>query len=186
MSHHNDKKPLTEAAAFDKEAEPAHPDVQNPDAQATGPRDHHQENQPKRTLPRKAKRHRERRKALFEDALKYDRQLKRAHRAYWKADPKAFRADLKRARGRVFHLKCGPKKNPQRDARIAAAARERAGGAQWVELYPGHIEYYAQMSEYTRHYAEAGFQKEVNRYLRKHPRLRRKFSKKTVPTQSTL
>ena len=176
---------MPESDVFGKPNGPIRPDLQNPDAPATAPSDQHEENQPDRTLSRKTKRHRDREKALLKDALKADRKLKRGHRAYWKADPKAFRAILKKSRARVFHLKPGPKKDPRKNAQIAEAARKHAGGAEWQQLYPDYIEHHAQMSEYTRHYAEAGFQKEVNRYLRKHPRLRRKFSKKTVPTQST-
>lgn len=176
MSSHNDER-LGKAPGG-----PIRPDPQNPDARATGPPYHHQENQPKAILSRSAKRQQ---KALFKGALEADRKLKREHRAYWKVDPKGLRAVLKKARARVFRLKPGPKPDAQKNARIKEAAGKLARGAKWQQLYPVYIDHHATITEHTRGYAEEGFQKEVNRYLRKHPRLRRKFSKKTVTTQST-
>jgi len=109
-------------------------------------------------------------RALFTDALRAARELKRQHRAYYDADLKEFRTIVRKAHGRVFRLKPGPKP----DARIALAARERAAGAAWQSLYPKHIDHYSQMPEFTRALAEEGFRRKVNRYLQRHRRLRRR------------
>jgi hypothetical protein len=118
--------------------------------------------------------------ALFEDALASARSLKRNHHAYYASDRKGFRAIVKKAHARVFRLKPGPKA----DARMAKAARERADGGKWPELYPRHIEHYATMPEFTRELAEAGFRRKVDAHLRRHPYLRRRSAKKTVTTKS--
>ncbi len=111
---------------------------------------------------------------LFDDALEAARRLKREHRAYYIANRKAFRATISKAHSRVFRLKPGPKQ----DTRIAAGARSRAHGATWEQLYAQHIDHYAGMPEFTRDLAEAGFKRKVNAYLHKHPRLRRKSSRR--------
>ena len=118
--------------------------------------------------------------AVYRDALKSARQLKREHRAYYDRDPKAFRALVKTAHNRVFRIKPGPK--PKKDPRTAQAARKRAGGTPWRELYPVFIEGYQSMTEFTRSYAEEGFKAKVNEYRRKHPL--RKFTTGNSPKQS--
>lgn len=120
------------------------------------------------------------RAALYRDALASARTLKRKHRVYYAADQKGFRAVVKKAQARVFRLKPGP----VADARIAGAARHRASGANWPELYPRHIEHYATMPEFTRDLAEAGFRRKVNAYLQHHPYLRRRLLKKTSSVKS--
>jgi hypothetical protein len=117
-------------------------------------------------------------KALFDHAAKAARELKRAHRAYYDTDLRGFRATVKKAHGRVFRLKPGPKP----EARIAAAARERAQGASWESLYPKYIDFYWQMPESTRALAEEGFRKKVNTYLQRHRRLRRTTPPGRLPT----
>ena len=168
MNDHSDK-PLSEAAAFRKEGEPAHPDVQNPDAPATAPPDQHEGNQPKAILSRSARRQRDRQKALLKDALGADRKLKRGHRAYWKADPKGFRALVAQAHSRVFHMKSGPPPDPL----VSRTAREVALGAHVEDVFkrdfphrrPGDEDLYAMAVE--------NFRGKVNTYIRKHPRLKR-------------
>ena len=117
-------------------------------------------------------------KELFDHAAKAARELKRAHRAYYDTDLRGFRATVKKAHSRVFRLKPGPKP----DARIAAAARERAQGASWESLYPKYIDFYWQMPESTRALAEEGFRKKVNTYLQRHRRLRRTTPPDGLPT----
>ena len=132
-------------------------------------------------VPAKRKRKRDSTKTLYQAALKADRKLKREHHAYWEADPKSFRAVLKKTRARVFKLKRGPKQ----DERIAQAAQERVGGAEWQALYQKHIPSYADMrNEVTRDDAESGIRRKVNQYRQRHPRLRRKLPAETIATQS--
>ena len=111
--------------------------------------------------------------ALYRDALAAARALKRRHRALCERDPITFRKMIRKAQGRVFHRKPGPKADP----RIGAAARERARDAAWDELYPKYIPYHSQMPESTRDDAESGFRRKVNSYLQRHPVLRRKLRK---------
>jgi len=108
--------------------------------------------------------------ALLQDAMEAARALKRKHRAYYAQDQKGFRALVRKAHARVFRLKPGPKTN----IRIAKAARKRAAGAKWADLYPKYIEHYRSMPEFTKELAESGFQRKVTAYLQRHPRLRRK------------
>lgn len=72
----------------------------------------------------------------------------------------------------VFRLKPGPKP----DARIAAAARERAAGATWESLYPKYNDHYSEMPEFTRVLAEEGFRRKRSGYLQRHRRLRRQVA----------
>jgi hypothetical protein len=108
-------------------------------------------------------------RGLFDDALEEARRLKRQHRALYKADPKAFRAVVAKARSRVFRMKPGPKDDPQ----VSRAAREVALGARVEDVfacefphrYPGDEDVYAMATE--------NFRGKVNTYIRKHPRLKR-------------
>jgi hypothetical protein len=108
--------------------------------------------------------------SLYRDAVAKLRELKREHHADYLADPKSFRATIRKAESRVIRLKPGPK--PRYDPRIRQAARKRGAGIPWAELYPALIDGYERMSEHTRSYAEAGFRKKVNDYVRSHPQLR--------------
>jgi len=108
--------------------------------------------------------------ALYRDAVAADRRLKREHRAYYVSDPKGYRETVRRARSRVLRLKPGPK--PDRNSRIPKAARERGRGVPWRELYPKYIAGYIEMNLVTKGYAEDGFRRRVNEYLRNHPRLK--------------
>lgn len=108
-------------------------------------------------------------KALFEAATENARRLKREHRRSYQRDPKQFRATVKMAESRVFRLKPGPKENPQ----IAIAAKARAEGAKWEDLYPKYIDHYDVMPSFTRALAEAGLQRKVNAYLQHHPTRKR-------------
>jgi hypothetical protein len=112
-------------------------------------------------------------KSLFDDATKKARELKRRHRALYDRDPIRFRALVKKANGRVFRLRPGPKA----DARIAQAARERASGCSWLELYSRFIDGHATMPEFTRALAEDSFRRKVNQKLR--PRYRSRSRKRT-------
>jgi len=109
-------------------------------------------------------------KELFSDAIAAYRDLKRKHRDFYSADAKAYRAMLRKAERTVNHQKPGPK--PKDDPHIRQAAHKRSRDITWRELYPLHINGYAQMSEYTRAYAEDGFRRKVNQYLREHPMLK--------------
>jgi hypothetical protein len=117
-------------------------------------------------------------KTLYRDAVAAFEQLKRNHRDSFRADPMASREVVRKASARVFRLKPGPK--PERNPRIARAARKRGRGAPWRELCPAFIEGWADLNEFTRGQAEDGFRRQVNDYLRNRPRL--KFPKAT-PTK---
>jgi hypothetical protein len=119
--------------------------------------------------------------ALYRAAVALLSEFKRAHRAYYRENPQAFRATVRRAENRVLRLKPGPKR--KYDPRIGKAARARARGASWTDLYPVYIDHYREMTEYTRSYAEEGFRKKVNEYLRRHPK--RKSQKVTPPTNAS-
>jgi hypothetical protein len=106
-------------------------------------------------------------RALYQASLATARRLKYEHRAYYRAAPKTFRDTVRKAHSRIFRIKPGPK--PKRDPRIAQAARKRAGGVPWVELYPNFIDGYGEITEYTRGLAEEGFKGKVNDYLRNNP-----------------
>jgi len=129
----------------------------------------------------KRKRKRDWKERLYQYRLKTDRKTRRKFWAHWKTDPKETRAILKKADGKVFRLKPGPKPDLQKNALIVRAAAERAAGAQPEELCAKYIEGRARMTEYTRHYADAGFMKEVSKELR----LQRKSSKKILTTKCT-
>jgi hypothetical protein len=106
-------------------------------------------------------------RVLYSAALAEARRLKREHRAYYRADTEGFRTTVRKAHSRIFRMKPGPK--PKRDPRIVQAARKRAGGASWPDLFPQFIDGYSTMTEFTRSYAEDGFKGKVNDYLRSHP-----------------
>jgi hypothetical protein len=108
--------------------------------------------------------------ALHRDAVGACEELKQKHRDFFRNAPKAFREIVRKASGRVFRLKPGPK--PQRNPSTARAARQRGRGVPWKELYCMYVDGWAGMHEYTRAYAEDGFRRQVNTYLRNHPRLR--------------
>jgi hypothetical protein len=112
--------------------------------------------------------------ALHKDALDAFRGLKRKHRPFCERNLDAVRKIIRKAQGRVFHRKPGPKADP----RVAAAARERGRGAEWPHLYPKYIEDYAKLREFMRSLFETGFQRKVNGYLQRHPVLLRKLRKR--------
>jgi hypothetical protein len=122
----------------------------------------------------------DRAKALYDDATEDARRLKRKHRAYFQRDPKSFRATVKKAHGRIYRLKPGPRTDP----RIETAARDRVRGTQWPALYAAHIDNYPKMSEFTRALAEDGFRKKVNSYLQHHPARKRKWQTEICKTNS--
>jgi hypothetical protein len=109
-------------------------------------------------------------RSLYREAVWQLRHLKRAYRSEYLADPKAFRASIRKAEARVFRLKPGPKR--KQNPLIRRAARRRATGTPWGELYPEFIEGYQRMTDHTRGFAEEGFRKKVNDYLRSHSRFR--------------
>jgi hypothetical protein len=127
-----------------------------------------------------AKPQKDRAKALYDDATEDARRLKRKHRAYFQRDPKSFRATVKKAHGRIYRLKPGPRTDP----RIETAARDRVRGTQWPALYAAHIDNYPKMSEFTRALAEDGFRKKVNSYLQHHPARKRKWQTEICKTNS--
>jgi hypothetical protein len=108
---------------------------------------------------------------LYTDALDAARRLKKKHGGYFRANPQGFRRQVRSAHSRIFRRKPGPKG----DIRIARAARERARGADWPQLYAAYLDGWAIMTEFTRGAAEEGFRKKVTR----HPRLRRRSKKRT-------
>ncbi len=101
---------------------------------------------PRKTPATRGERKSNPRKSLREAALAAARKLKREHRTCYDADPKAFRALVKKAHARVFRLRPGPKPN----ARIAQAARERGRGVRMEDLYLRYIDHYDRMTDYTR------------------------------------
>jgi hypothetical protein len=104
---------------------------------------------------------------VYSAAVVFYRGLKRTYRWYFVADPKGLRKTLRRAESLVFRRKPGPRK--RHDPNIAAAARKRRTGAKWDDLYSTHIREYDRLSEHTKAYAEDGFRKQVNAYLKRHP-----------------
>jgi len=112
------------------------------------------------------------RAALSLDATADARRLRRKHSAYYRENPQAFRDLVRRAHSRVLRSKPGPK--PERDPGVAKAARKRGRGTPFPELYPEFILNYEKLTDHTRGYAEEGFRRKVNEYLRKHPRLRKR------------
>jgi hypothetical protein len=108
--------------------------------------------------------------AVYRESIAVFGDLKRKYRSYYREAPKAFRATVQLAEKRVFKLRPGPRRKS--DPRIGKAARRRARGGAWKELYALYIDGYLRMTEHTRSYAEEGFRKKVNDYLRRHPRLK--------------
>lgn len=102
------------------------------------------------------------------------RKFKKKHRRFFEEHPKEAAAIAQKAFRRVFGQKPGPKTHPN----TVKAGRARAAGSDWRSLYPKYIEGHDTMSEFTRSLAEAGFQKKVNSYIARNPRLaaRRKKS----------
>lgn len=129
-------------------------------------------NQPRRT---KRGLHTDPDTAIYADALRAARELMRRHRELYNTDRHRFRALVKKAQGRVFRLRPGPKA----DARIAQAAWELARGANLKDLFPKYIDGFTSMSEFTRALAQEGFRKKVNSYMQRHPRLKRSWANKT-------
>ena len=76
------------------------------------------------------------------------------------------------AQSAVFPQKPGPKPDRKAARRIAHAARRRARGAKWEELYQGFIPDYGKLNPVTRSDADDGFRRKVNKYLQSHRRLR--------------
>jgi len=139
-------------------------DHPRPDKPATAPR------KLGKRAPRVDRESEQERKALFREAIESARKLKRGHRALYDADPKAFRATVSKAQSRVFRLKPGPKQNAQ----IVLAARERARGVPWQDLFPKYIENYSSANEFVRALLETGFQRKVNQYLQRRRSIRRR------------
>jgi hypothetical protein len=113
-------------------------------------------------------------RTLAKDAAAQARQLKRKHRALYTADPRRFRKVVRLAQSAVFRQKPGPKPDRQAARRIAHAARRRARGAKWEELYQQFIPDYAKLNAVTRGYAEEGLRRGVNKFLQSHRRLRKR------------
>lgn len=112
---------------------------------------------------------------LYTDALDAARRLKKKHGRYFRVNPQDFRRQVRRAHSRIFRRKPGPKG----DIRIARAAHGRARGADWEKLYATYLEGRETMTDFTRGAAEEGFRKKVNRYLQRHSKLRRRYTKRT-------
>jgi hypothetical protein len=110
-------------------------------------------------------------RALAKDAQQQARQLKREHRALYTADPRHFRKIVRLAQSAVFRQKPGPKPDRKAARRIAHAARRRARGAKWPELYERSLPGWRQLNPVTRNDAEDGFRRKVNKYLQSHRRL---------------
>jgi hypothetical protein len=122
--------------------------------------------------------------ALYRDALEAIRGLKRNHRQYYDIDTKAFRETLRKVCARACRMKPGPK--PQRDPRIAKAARKRGAGTDWRDLYPVFIDGYARMTPYTQSLIEDGFRRKVTDYLRDHPLLKaREKTRAEIPVANS-
>jgi hypothetical protein len=113
-------------------------------------------------------------RALSKDAAAQARQLKREHRALYTTDPRRFRKIVRLAQSAVFRQKPGPKPDRNAARRIALAARRRACGAKWEELYQRFIPDYGKLNPITRGYAEDGLRRRVNKFLQSHRRLRKR------------
>jgi hypothetical protein len=113
-------------------------------------------------------------RALAKDAAAQARQLKRKHRALYTADPRPFRKIVRLAQSAVFRQKPGPKPDRKAARRIAHAARRRARGTKWEELYQRFIPDYGKLNPVTRGYAEDGLRRQVNKFLQSHRRLRKR------------
>ena len=108
------------------------------------------------------------------DAAAEAQQLKRKHRALYTADPRRFRKIVRLVQSAVFRQKPGPKPDRNAARRIAHAARRRARGTKWEELYQRFIPDYGKLNPVTRGYAEDGLRRQVNRFLQSHRRLRKR------------
>jgi hypothetical protein len=115
-------------------------------------------------------------RALAKDAQEQARQIKRMHRALYTADPRRFRKIVRLAQSAVFRQKPGPKPDRKGARRIAYAARSRARGSKWEELYQRFIPDYGKLNPVTRSDADDGFRRKVNKYLQSHRRLRKRRS----------
>ena len=113
-------------------------------------------------------------RALAKDAERQSRQLKRDHRTVYAADPRRFRKIVRLAQSAVFRQKPGPKPDRKAAQRIAHAARRRARGTKWEELYQPFIPDYGKLNAVTRDDAEDGFRRKVNKHLQSHQRLRKR------------
>jgi hypothetical protein len=113
-------------------------------------------------------------RVLAKDAAAQARQLKRKHRALYTADPRRFRKIVRLAQSAVFRQKPGPKPDRKAARRIAHAARRRARGTEWEELYQRFIPDYGKLNPVTRSDADDGFRRKVNKYLQSHRRLRKR------------
>ena len=113
-------------------------------------------------------------RALAKDAAEQARRLKRKHRALYTADPRRFRKIVRLAQSAVFRQKPGPKPDRKAARRIAHAARRRARGTKWEELYQRFIPDYGKLNAVTRGYAEEGLRRGVNKFRQSHRRLRKR------------
>jgi hypothetical protein len=113
-------------------------------------------------------------RALAKDAQEQARHLKREHRALYTTDPRRFRKIVRLAQSAVFRQKPGPKPDRKAALRIAHAARRRARGAKWEELYQQFIPDYGKLNAVTRGYAEEGLRRGVNKFLQSNRRLRKR------------
>jgi hypothetical protein len=113
-------------------------------------------------------------RALAKDAQEQARQLKREHKAMYTAEPRRFRKIVRLAQSAVFRQKPGPKPDRKAARRIAHAARRRARGTKWEELYQRFIPDYGKLNAVTRGYAEEGLRRGVNKFLQSHRRLRKR------------
>jgi hypothetical protein len=113
-------------------------------------------------------------RAMAKDAAAQARQLKRKHRALYTADPRRFRRVVRLAQSVVFRQKPGPKPDRKAARRIAHAARRRARGMEWEEVYQRFIPDYGKLNAVTRGYAEDGLRRQVNKFLQDHRRLRKR------------
>jgi hypothetical protein len=113
-------------------------------------------------------------RALAKDAAEQARHLKREHPALYTPDPRRFRKIVRLAQSAVFRQKPGPKPDRKAARRIAHAARRRARGTEWEELYQRFIPDYGKLNAVTRGYAEEGFRRKVNKHLQSHRRLRKR------------
>ena len=113
-------------------------------------------------------------RALAKGAAEQARQLKREHRALYTTDPRRFRKIVRLAQSAVFRQKPGPKPDRQAARRIDRAARRRARGTKWEELYQRFIPDYGRLNPVTRSDADDGFRRKLNKYLQSHRRLRKR------------
>jgi hypothetical protein len=113
-------------------------------------------------------------RAMAKDATEQARQLKREHQVLYTADPRRFRKIVRLAQSAVFRQKPGPKPDRQAARRIDRAARRRARGTKWEELYQRFIPDYGRLNPVTRSDADDGFRRKLNKYLQSHRRLRKR------------